>query len=90
MTGDPLYTRSGNWREIYGWAEHLPLHKAEPKRRTRPDTNTRLVHARKMLAKALTRERRATTIRMRWQAKVKRLERGALPVLAEAAMGVQA
>jgi hypothetical protein len=88
MTGDPLYTRSTGWRELYAWAEALPLDKEATPRKTRPDANTRLTHAQGMLAKALKRERRAQTIRKKWQRRVKASERAAAMILPEAAQGV--
>lgn len=84
MRKEPLYHRVDNWRELYSWAEALPLEKVLPQRRMRPDANQRLLHARSMLTKALTRERRATTIRKRWERRIKTLEK-THSMLAEAA-----
>jgi hypothetical protein len=81
MTGDPLYTRSGNWRELYAWAESLPLEKVS-KTKPKPTADVKIAHTQKMLKLAMTRERRATTIRKRWQARLKRLERSSLQLVA--------
>jgi hypothetical protein len=81
MRGEPLYHRTGNWRELYAWAETLPLDKVLPQRRARPDASERLQHAHNMLAKALTREKRAATIRKRWQRRVRFLQRVKQPLL---------
>jgi hypothetical protein len=75
MEGCATYSRVGNWRELYAWAETLPLEKEARQTKTRPDTAQRLDHARRMLTKALTRERRASTIRKRWERRVRALER---------------
>lgn len=34
MNGSPRYERIGNWRDIYAWANELPLDKQEPKGKT--------------------------------------------------------
>lgn len=80
MTGDPLYTRSANWREIYAWAESLPLEKQQPK--SKPAAEHKILHIQSMLIKAATRERRAKTIRQKWERKLRYYERQ-LPLAAE-------
>lgn len=80
MLRDPAYTRTGNWREIYSWAETLPLEKQQPK--AKPTLDHKISHVQAMLAKAETRERRAKTIRQKWEKKLRYLERKNLPLAA--------
>lgn len=74
MEGCPVYRRVGNWRELYSWAETLPLEKAVRLPKRKPVTD-KLAHAERMLKAAMTREKRATTLRKKWQARVKRYQR---------------
>lgn len=39
MTGDPRYDRVGNWRELYAWANDLPLEKRKPRMKRRSGTD---------------------------------------------------
>lgn len=71
MRNHPRYRRVGNYRKIYEWAEALPLERVEAKRKQRPTVDVKLAHAEKMLKAALTREKRAVTLRKKWMAKVK-------------------
>lgn len=71
MRGDPFYHRVGNYREIHGWAESLPLERQE--RRARAAIADRLAHAQRMLLRARTRAKRASTIERRWTRRVKTL-----------------
>lgn len=79
MRGCALYGRKGNWRDLYAWAEQLPLEKAPPTKKPRPSVDERIAHAQSMLRRALTREKRATTLRKKWQVRLKRLERSHAP-----------
>lgn len=70
MRHSARYGRVGTWRTIYAWAETLPL---ERKAKATPKVipiDSKLTHAERMLKAALTREKRATTIRKKWQRKV--------------------
>lgn len=71
MEGCPTYRRVGNWRELYAWADSLPLEK-HVIQSVRPSLEDKIAHGEKMLAKALTREKRAVTLRKKWQARLKR------------------
>lgn len=75
MRGEPIYHRVGNWRELFAWAEMLPLEKEERKKSERKSTGDQLEHVHGMLRRALTRERRARTIRQKWERRVKYYER---------------
>ncbi len=78
MTGDPYYRRVGRWREIYAWAQDLPLTKISPKAKARPSVDAKLAHAQAMLARATSRIKRASTILRKWKLKVRYYERAAL------------
>lgn len=65
----------GSWSDHYSWAESLPLRPAEPKARPRKGDEEKLVHAAKMLSKAVTRVKRARTIEKKWQTKVRYYEK---------------
>lgn len=71
MRGCPQYRRVGRYREIYGWAEQLPLDVQQVKPRQRPTVDDKLAHVQRMLKVAVTREKRATTLRKKWEAKLK-------------------
>ena len=64
------YGYADGWREHYAWATSMPLERVEKKSKVTPP-NAKLAHAQKMLKSALTREKRATTLRKKWDAKVK-------------------
>jgi len=81
MTGDPLYTRSGNWREVYSWAETLPLEK-NISVKVKPTVDVKIAHAQKMLSRASTRTKRAMTIKRKWEIRLRRLERSKLQAAA--------
>ena len=70
MRGTAQYRRVGSYRTIYAWAEQLPL-EVKPKKVTKVTPDAKLAHAQKMLKAALTREKRATTLRKKWEAKLK-------------------
>jgi hypothetical protein len=70
MRGSPRYRRVGNYRRIYGWGFDLPLEKVEKKSKKIP-VDVKLAHAEKMLKAAMTREKGATTLRKKWEAKVR-------------------
>jgi len=67
----PRYGRVGRWREIYAWADALPLEIAPKPYRKSATPDVKLRHAETMLMAAMTREKRAKTIRTKWQNKVK-------------------
>ena len=70
MRGNAHYCRIGTYRQIYGWGDTLPLDKIVVKsKKVTPDK--KLAHAEKMLKSAKTREKRATTLRKKWETKVK-------------------
>lgn len=71
MRGNPRYRRIGNYQKIYAWGETLPLEKAQPKVQVRLTVDKKLSHTKAMLKAALTREKRATTLRKKWEARVK-------------------
>jgi hypothetical protein len=69
MRGNSRYRRVGSYREIHAWGLELPLERVEKKSKVKP-VDQKLVHAQKMLKSALTREKRAVTLRKKWAAKV--------------------
>lgn len=77
MRGNSHYHRIGSYRTIYGWAENLPLDVGVPKVRPtkvkekKDATTVKLAHAETMLKSAKTREKRAGTLRKKWEAKVR-------------------
>jgi hypothetical protein len=71
MRHSARYGRVGSWRAIYAWAETLPLEIQPRKSKTRPAPDVKLTHAETMLKAAMTREKRAKTIRMKWERKIK-------------------
>lgn len=83
MRHSARYGRFGSWRTIYGYAEQLPLDRKDARRSKRPAPDAKATHAASMLRKALTRERRAVTIRKRWERRLayhtKRVAEAALP-----------
>jgi hypothetical protein len=70
MNSCATYGRVGRWREIYAWADGLPL-EVKPKTSKRKQPDAKLEHCKRMFKAALTREKRATTLRKKWEAKVK-------------------
>ena len=70
MRGNPRYRRVGRNKEIYAWGNALPLEKVEKKSKTTP-VDAKLAHAEKMLKTARTREKRAITLRKKWETKVR-------------------
>lgn len=71
MNSCATYGRVGRWRELYAWANELPLEVKTKTVKTRPAPDAKLAHCQRMLKAALTREKRATTLRKKWEAKVK-------------------
>jgi hypothetical protein len=71
------YSRVGNYRTIYAWGEQLPLEVKAKKVTKRPTAIVKLAHAEKMLRLAITREKRAGTLRKKWQFKVRYHEKRA-------------
>jgi hypothetical protein len=61
MNRNPQYTRVGDWRDRYAWAETMPLEKAGPKARKKPDVQ-------------LQRYTRALAAQQRWETKLKRAQ----------------
>ena len=72
------------WRVHYAWANDLPLEAKPAKTKKNAGPDTKLAHAEKMLRAALTREKRAVTLRRKWQQKVgyysRRLEKAGMLV----------
>jgi hypothetical protein len=77
MRGNSHYCRQGSYRTIYGWGEQLPFEVKASKVAQRPTVMTKLKRDRKNLQAALTREKRAATLRKKWVRKVKYYERRA-------------
>lgn len=71
MNSCATYGYSNGWRERYAWAETLSLEAKPRATKARPQADTKLAHAGQMLKAALTREKRAVTIRKKWEAKVR-------------------
>lgn len=62
--------------EMYEWAREFPIHRVEPKTKTREEKrDAKLLHAQRMLARAETRAKRAATLLRKWRQKVKYYER---------------
>ena len=71
MNSCASYGRVGRWRELYAWGETLPLEVKPKVCKHRPGPDLKLSHAEKMLKAAITREKRAVTLRKKWQGKVR-------------------
>jgi hypothetical protein len=71
MRNHPRYRRVGNYRTIYGWGFDMPLEKVQPKAKVNTTPDKKLVHSEAMLKTALTREKRATTLRKKWESRVR-------------------
>ncbi len=81
MKGDPRYDRDAQGklqpgeimcpraREIYAWAEALPLEVKPPKASAFPSIDWKLEHVQTALARNLTKLKRLTTIVKKWRAK---------------------
>lgn len=82
MNSCATYGRVGRWRELYAWAEQLPLEVKPRIVRKAPAPDEKLAHCQSMLKAAVTREKRAVTIRKKWQTKIRYYEKRV------AAMGV--
>ena len=65
------YGYVNGWRERYAWANELPLERKPAKLKVRPAPDAKLEHCKRMLKAATTREKRATTLRKKWEAKVR-------------------
>jgi hypothetical protein len=65
------YWRSGSYLTKYAWGNDLPLEVKQGKVTQRRTVTMKLTNARKRLKAALTREKRAVTLRKKWQQKVK-------------------
>lgn len=77
MSRNSHYRRGGSYLTTYAWGKALPLEIKPKKNAPRPTATTKLTHARKMLKAATTREKRAITLRKKWQKKAKYYEKGA-------------
>jgi hypothetical protein len=71
MNGCATYGLTGRWRELYAWAEALPLEIKLKVSKHKPGPDLKLIHSEKMLKAAMTREKRAVTLRKKWQGKVR-------------------
>ena len=71
MNSCATYGLKGRWRELYAWGEALPLEVKPKVCKHRPGPDIKLSHAEKMLKAAITREKRAVTLRKKWQGKVR-------------------
>jgi hypothetical protein len=81
MRGAARWRRVGNWRELYAWADSLPLEKAAPKVKVRP-TGAALASAKIMaiterLKKWAAKKKRAETALKSLKAKLRYYERRA-------------
>lgn len=85
MQGYNRYVRTDYIRNHFAWAAALPIRRLEPKRKARPTADVKLAHAERMLAKAVTRRKRATTLERGWRRKVSYYTRRLTEGLAEAA-----
>ena len=68
-------TNKTHYRDLYAWADRLPLEVKAAPVTIRPLADDKLNHCERMLKVAMTRERRAVTIRKKWQTKVKYYQR---------------
>jgi predicted metal-dependent hydrolase len=71
MRHSARYGRFGSYRQIYAWANELPLEVRPKVTTTRPAPDAKLAHCQRMLKAALTREKRATTLRKKWETRVR-------------------
>jgi hypothetical protein len=71
MNSCATYGRVGNYRILYAWANELPLDVKLKQTKARPTVDIKLAHCQKMLKAAMTREKRATTLRKKWEKKVR-------------------
>ena len=85
MESTTVVRRSDYIRNHFAWAAALPIRKVEPKRKVRPGADEKLAHAERMLARAVTREKRAATLRKKWHAKVRYYGAKAQETLGQAA-----
>lgn len=85
MEGTKWGERTDYMRRHFAWAALLPIRKQEPARKARPTVDDKLAHAERMLARAVTREKRAATLRKKWQVKVRRYGAAAQVALGMAA-----
>lgn len=67
MTKNPLYSRVGDWRERYAWAEGMPIEKEQAKAKLKPDVQT------SRYLNVLTREKAWMTKLKRAQTALKKL-----------------
>jgi hypothetical protein len=75
MRGAPRYRRVGNWRDIYSWANELPLEKKEGKKKQRVTTQDRLTKIQVCVAQWETKLKRAQTYLKKLKAKARYYER---------------
>lgn len=75
FSGQSRYNRVGAWRELYAWAESMPLEKQAPKPKARPAVGDKLDHARRMMARWQSKQKRATTGVRAWARRVRYYER---------------
>ena len=75
MRKDSHYRRRGSYLARYAWGVDLPLAVKPKKTKKRPTSHKKVSHACLMLKAARTRERRAITIRKKWERKLKDYER---------------
>jgi hypothetical protein len=77
MTGDPRYSRTPRTKEIYSWAESMPLEVREAPKKAKPGPDAKLQHAEKMLQINECKLKRYTTICKKWRFRVKYFTRKA-------------
>ena len=73
--GDSTGVRTGYQRAYFGWALGLTVGETPSKVKAKPTVDDKLSHATRMLAKAETRMKRATTIHKKWARKLRDLQR---------------
>ena len=75
FSGVPRWNRVGNWREFYAWAETMPLEVQAPKPKVKPTTDAKIDHIQKMIARWVSKQKRATTGVKAWTRRLKYYER---------------
>jgi len=75
FSGVARWNRVGNWREIYAWAEAMPLEPQPIKRKPRPTAEAKIDHCRSMIARWTSKQKRATTGVKAWTRRLKYYER---------------
>lgn len=77
MRGNARYsfTKGRGYREVYAWADGLPLEKRNPKLKVRPSVSTKVAHAEAKVVEWERRLKKGTTILKKWRRRVRDLKR---------------